>query len=221
MALQTHSPSRHHKSPDNRFVFRSWATPPLGELELQDPRLKPQRPLHRLAVCLCRRCQQHSAHLAIPCRRAVVLSLQRRTASGLWLSVGVELIWVERWRNIMVCIQVSVCYVEKRDENSDAVARLHLLIFSPNIYLLDVAGIDLKRINWVFTMVGQKHLWLIWLEHRWDNLKFRIKTWWFWYSPPWSRTRRCPGCAGSRRIYNSYDERDCDVCHGTGVVSKH
>jgi hypothetical protein len=53
------------------------------------------------------------------------------------------------------------------------------------------------------------------------NAKFRLRCWWLWWSPPWRRTRLCPGCAGSKTICNSYDDRPCDVCNGMGRIRKY
>lgn len=57
---------------------------------------------------------------------------------------------------------------------------------------------------------------ILWLR----SIRYRLPVWWFWYSLPWSRTRRCPGCAGAKRTLNSYDVRDCEVCNGEGTIAK-
>ena len=48
----------------------------------------------------------------------------------------------------------------------------------------------------------------------------RLSIWWYWYSPPWKWTRRCPECAGNK----GKDKRgvwfECDMCDGSGKVSK-
>ncbi len=59
-----------------------------------------------------------------------------------------------------------------------------------------------------------------WARHLWTDARGRFECWRLWYSPPWRSTRRCPACAGARRVVNSYTERDCEVCNGAGTVPK-
>ena len=69
------------------------------------------------------------------------------------------------------------------------------------------------RINgWRFTPT----YWGDWIRHWRGNLQFRLHCWWFWYSPPWCRTRRCPVCAGSGR----YHCGPCGSCESTGRIAK-
>lgn len=59
--------------------------------------------------------------------------------------------------------------------------------------------------NWYYSIKGD----LLW---RWEM-------WCMWYSPPWSKTRRCPICAGSGR-HPKYGDK-CDDCEGTGKMPKY
>lgn len=84
---------------------------------------------------------------------------------------------------------------------------------SLNVGSATLPGSTIFRKEAVANMIEQ-------IRYCWINLKDRIRIWWLWYSPPWSSTRRCPGCAGSRQVLNSYDIRDCEVCQGAGTVPR-
>lgn len=58
------------------------------------------------------------------------------------------------------------------------------------------------------------------IRSKWFDACSRVKNWYFWWSPPWRSTRRCPGCAGEKKIWNSYTLRDCDICQGAGYLLK-
>ena len=48
-----------------------------------------------------------------------------------------------------------------------------------------------------------------------------LKTWWFWYSPPWKKTKRCYECAGSGWSSGGWDDTfSCPSCRGTGEIIK-
>ena len=53
-------------------------------------------------------------------------------------------------------------------------------------------------------------------------LKNRMEIWWFWWSPPLSRTKRCPQCAGQGSYGADYgDVLPCDLCGETGRSLKY
>ena len=52
--------------------------------------------------------------------------------------------------------------------------------------------------------------------------KNRLEIWWFWWSPPFMKTKRCPQCAGAGSYGADYgDVLPCDLCGRTGRTEKH
>jgi hypothetical protein len=74
----------------------------------------------------------------------------------------------------------------------------------------------IKRNYWRFTPDS----WVDWGYYWYSNIKEKILCWWFWYSFPWEKYRRCPLCAGECSRINSYDEMICEMCNGTGKIKK-
>lgn len=75
-----------------------------------------------------------------------------------------------------------------------------------------------KQNGWRF----KTEYWDDWRRQLWSNFKFDLESWWFWYSPPWKKTKRCPWCSGCGLIGGDYESEpyECNVCDGKGVVPK-
>jgi len=53
-----------------------------------------------------------------------------------------------------------------------------------------------------------------------NRIRNHLSVWWFWYSPPWKKTRRCPECTGIGGKGKRDDWFECGTCKGTGSIKK-
>lgn len=63
--------------------------------------------------------------------------------------------------------------------------------------------------------------WLDWVYYWYFEIKDRIRIWYFWWSPFWMKTKRCPCCAGEKGKTKYNEWRECECCNGSGEVYKY